>query len=85
MIPHAKTIANSKGANALSNLLTYDQSKVPSDASKFLAAHFFLRNLKKYSKNLTRQQMSTLRGQALAGDVEGADKGLRKLLNQMGD
>lgn len=29
--------------------------------------------------NLTRQQHKTLRGQALTGDIEGAEKGLRKL------
>ena len=30
--------------------------------------------------NLTPQQYRTLRGQVLAGDAEGAQKGLRKIL-----
>lgn len=38
----------------------------------------FIRYLK--TLNLTRQQKRTLRGQALSGDLEGARKGLAKLL-----
>lgn len=34
---------------------------------------------------LTRQQYSTLRGQILAGDPEGAMKGLKRLLRRGGD
>lgn len=34
-----------------------------------------------YSDRLTRQQVRTLRGQVLAGDVDGAEKGLTKILN----
>lgn len=37
----------------------------------------FLRRLKACS--LTRQQIKTLRGQALAGDIDGAIKGLERL------
>ena len=36
--------------------------------------------LKAYRPQLTAQQYKTLRGQVLAGDAEGAMKGLRKLL-----
>jgi len=45
----------------------------------------FLKILKKHSAMLTRQQIRTLRGQALAGDVLGAEKGLRKLLRRKGE
>ena len=38
----------------------------------------FLRQLKDYG--LTRQQIKTLRGQALAGDIDGAIKGLQNIL-----
>ena len=69
----------------MSKLVTYNQSEVPSDAKKFLNAHYFLKALKKHSRELTRQQMSTLRGQALAGDVDGAEKGLAKLLGWRND
>lgn len=37
--------------------------------------------LKGHRHLLTQQQYKTLRGQALAGDAEGAMRGLRKLLN----
>lgn len=37
-------------------------------------------NLKACKSRLTRQQYSTLKGQILAGDSDGAMKGLRKLL-----
>ena len=38
----------------------------------------FIRNLKKYT--LTSQQRKTLRGQALAGDLAGARKGLVRII-----
>lgn len=36
--------------------------------------------LKECQKHLTPQQYRTLKGQVIAGDIEGALKGLRKLL-----
>jgi len=39
-----------------------------------------LRIIRAHSKSLTRQQIKTLRGQALSGDVDGAMKGLAKIL-----
>ena len=38
--------------------------------------------LKSYRSQLSPQQYKTLRGQVLAGDPQGAMKGLRKLLNR---
>ena len=38
----------------------------------------FIRLLKKYK--LSKQQRKTLKGQAISGDLEGAKKGLAKLL-----
>lgn len=40
----------------------------------------FIKSLK--DSNLTRQQIKTLRGQALSGDVDGAIKGLEKILKR---
>jgi len=40
----------------------------------------YLKLLKKYRKELTRQQLLTLRGQILKGDIEGFKKGLNKLI-----
>ena len=40
---------------------------------------FFKQN-KKY---LTSQQASTIKGQLIAGDVEGANKGLKRLLRKV--
>lgn len=40
----------------------------------------FLRKLKDHG--LTRQQIKTLRGQAMAGDIDGAIKGLERLLGR---
>lgn len=39
-------------------------------------------HLKACRDRLTRQQYSTLKGQILAGDSEGAMKGLRKILSR---
>ena len=40
----------------------------------------FLRRLKE--QGLTRQQIKTLRGQALAGDIDGAIKRLQNILKR---
>ena len=42
----------------------------------------FIRELKQYRHILSKQTISTLRGQAIAGDVEGAKKGLETALNK---
>jgi hypothetical protein len=42
----------------------------------------FIRLLGKYRKTLPKQQLRVLRGQALAGDVAGARKGLEKILKR---
>lgn len=43
----------------------------------------FISELRQYKGVLTRQQIQTLRGQALSGDVEGARKGLERLLRRL--
>lgn len=43
----------------------------------------FLEKLRECRKYLTIQQCRTLRGQALSGDVEGAMKGLIKILGRL--
>ena len=40
--------------------------------------HSALKRLKAAKSSLTRQQYKTLRGQVLAGDAEGAMRGLQK-------
>lgn len=42
----------------------------------------FLAVLKQHGGELTRQQMKTLRGQALSGDVDGAYRGLQRILGR---
>lgn len=42
----------------------------------------FMKVLKSNKVNLTRQQYKTVRGQAFSGDLEGARKGLAKLLKR---
>lgn len=42
----------------------------------------FMKTLKYYKQNLTRQQHRTVKGQAFAGDIEGAKKGLYKNLER---
>lgn len=42
-----------------------------------------LYNLRKERPNLTLQQYRTIKGQILAGDIEGADRGLRKILRRI--
>ena len=42
----------------------------------------FLKHLKMQRERLTTQQYKTIRGQAIAGDIVGANKGLIKLLSR---
>jgi hypothetical protein len=57
---------------------------VREDASRYLRARLILNDLreKHMAGKITWQQYSTLRGQALAGDVDGAVKGLARVLRQ---
>lgn len=41
-----------------------------------------MKQLKEQKKQLTKQQYKTLKGQAIAGDVIGANKGLIKLIGR---
>lgn len=41
-----------------------------------------MEQLKGYRHFINKQQLKTLRGQAFAGDVEGARKGLQKILSR---
>ena len=73
----------------VSNLRTAERDErdafdVRLDASRYLKARLILNDLrdKMRSGNISWQQYSTLRGQALAGDVDGAVKGLATVLRQ---
>lgn len=46
-------------------------------------ANRFIIELKKYNNILTKQQIKTLRGQAIKGEIEAAQKGLKKLLKRL--
>ncbi len=48
------------------------------------AAGFFIGILKAYRQYLTNQEFKTIRGQALAGEVEAAKVGLTRLLRKKG-
>lgn len=45
---------------------------------------FITKELGRYRDVLTKQEIKTIRGQALAGNVEGARKGLKKILRRLG-
>lgn len=50
-----------------------------------MTLNIFLKQLKMQKRRLTKQQYKTIRGQAIAGDIFGANKGLIKLLRGGGD
>ena len=39
----------------------------------------FIKDLKKYRREIPKQQLKTIRGQALAGDLKGARLGLKRV------
>lgn len=47
-----------------------------------MTLNIFLEHLKMQRERLTKQQYKTIRGQAMAGDIVGANKGLIKLLSR---
>ena len=55
-----------------------------STPEQFANAERFMRVLRKYTRKLPRQIILTLRGQALSGDIRGAQKGLEKELRKAG-
>lgn len=48
----------------------------------YIEINGFVKHLKKYQHQLSKQQLKTLRGQALSGDLAGAKRGLIKLLRK---
>ena len=59
-----------------------DEMDAQEDALRYLKARLILSDLREKLRfgKITWQQYSTLRGQALAGDVDGAVKGLGRVL-----
>lgn len=47
-------------------------------------AAYLIGVMKGYKRYLSPQEYSTIKGQAIAGDVEGAKRGLTKLLRKKG-
>lgn len=61
-----------------------DQRAIRQDASRYLKAQAFLKTLYRMRGIVSRQEMKTLRGQAIAGDLDGAEKGLYTILGRYG-
>lgn len=51
-------------------------------AMAYSRADKFLRELKQHQHELTPQQFKTLKGQAVSGDLDGAVKGLARVLKE---
>ncbi len=50
----------------------------------FVEINRFIKRLTAYKGRIPPQQLKTLRGQALAGDVAGAQKGLERICKKAG-
>ena len=64
------------------DIMAKTEAEIQSEAARFVRAKPVLDELRSYYRagRLTMQQFRTLRGQALAGDRDGAIKGLGRLL-----
>lgn len=58
-------------------------TNIERDAMAWLQAQQFVKSLRQYRGMLTAKQLRTVRGQALAGDIPGARKGLENMLKEM--
>lgn len=63
-------------------IMTYDEKSIQKDAMRYLRAREFLDKLRLYRKSIDTQTYRTLRGQALNGDLQGAEKGLERILRR---
>lgn len=66
---------------AHSEVLYNAKMRLNEDANRYRVAHETLQELRRHLGELTVQQYRTLKGQALAGDIDGAKRGLYKILN----
>lgn len=60
----------------------YDEKSIKKDAMCYLKAREFLDKLRLYRKSIDTQIYRTLRGQALNGDLQGAERGLERILRR---
>lgn len=65
--------------------MSLERNEALKAANRYNIAHSFLCDLRAHHRQLTRQQFMTLRGQALAGDISGAKKGLAYILGEKYD
>ena len=61
-----------------------DPITIREEAGRYQRAKVILDALRRNQRLLTPQEYKTIRGQALAGDVEGANKGLKRLIGERG-
>ena len=50
------------------------------DDEAYRNAHTVLQKIRQSRRRLTVQEERTIKGQALAGDIDGAERGLKKIL-----
>ena len=67
--------------SALFDVIYNTKMHLNEDANRYRMAHETLQELRRHLGELTVQQYRTLKGQALAGDIDGAKRGLYKILN----
>lgn len=67
-----------------SKLKPQDTISIREEAGRYQRAARVLDSLRRYQKLLTPQEYRTIRGQALSGDVEGAQNGLSNLIGKRG-
>lgn len=56
--------------------------KIHQEAQAYINANRILRELRLHEREMTPQEYRTLRGQALAGDIDGAEKGLARVMRR---
>lgn len=51
-------------------------------ARAYAMANEFIKTMREYQPLMTAQQVRTIKGQALSGDIDGARKGLRRIIER---
>jgi hypothetical protein len=63
-------------------LQAQNPAAIKEEAARYRRAREVLEQLRRYNNLLNPQEYRTIRGQAISGDVEGAKRGLTRLIGE---
>ena len=84
MAPGKARVAHIERPGSLSDQIRRRREDEKIIPMQYLKVNNFLDRMRRAEKLMSHQEFMTLRGQAIHGDIEGAEKGFRKILERGG-